>query len=632
MHGFYRLAAAVPRLKVADVEYNLGEILETIRAADDDQAALVAFPELCLSGYTCADLFFQSCLTDAVAAAIQRITEETAAHRCAVIVGAPLYHRDRLYNCAVVIQAGAVLGVVPKSFLPNYKEFYEKRWFSSGRDIAGETMALTDKRIPFGTDLIFEGDDYFRFAVEICEDLWNVIPPSSRYAIDGATVIANISASNELVGKSDYRRELVKNQSARCVAAYMYTGAGVLESTTDVVFSGHALIAENGVLIVENRRFRRDTHMTVCDVDCRRLQTTRVVETALSDNPTAGCRHIPASAPRGISEVRRSVLPHPFVPDDPAVRDLRCREIFDIQASGLAKRLEHTEIAKAVVGVSGGLDSTLALLVAQEAFDRLGRDHEGVLAITMPGFGTSERTYSNAVALCRALKTDFREIDIVEACRRHFADIGHDPDVHDVTYENVQARERTQVLMDIANKEGGLVIGTGDLSEIALGWCTYSGDHMSMYAVNCSVPKTLIRYLIGWVAENCGDPVRKLLHDILDTPVTPELLPKSKDGEIAQKTEEVVGPYELHDFFLYHVVKYGAAPEKILFLAALAFGDSHEAAELEKWLKLFLQRFFANQFKRSCVPDGPKVGTISLSPRGDWRMPSDASYQTWLKS
>lgn len=629
MHGFLRIAAATPAIRVADVDHNLQQILALSRQAAGEDAALVVFPELCLSGYTCADLFFQKRLTDAVDKAIGELAEQTQSLKTVVVVGAPIYRQDRLYNCAVVIQGGQVRGVVPKSFLPNYKEFYEQRWFSSGADASCEVIFVAGQDVPFGTDIVFTGDNYFTLGVEICEDLWNVIPPSAILALGGATVIANLSASNELVGKAAYRRDLVRTQSARCVAAYAYSGAGCTESTTDLVFGGHAMIAENGTVLAENERFCRDSTLLYADVDCERLRATRVSETVFPDNADVELRSVELAELAQPSVLKRTVAAHPFVPDNVEVRDDRCEEIFSIQSCGLAKRLEHVDARRAVIGISGGLDSTLALLVARAAFERLEQPPEKVLAVTMPGFGTSDRTFNNAVSLSRAIGAEVREIDIVPACHRHFEDIGHDPEQHDVTYENVQARERTQVLMDIANKEGGLVVGTGDLSELALGWCTYNGDHMSMYAVNASVPKTLIQYLIRWRAEQGTAEVRDLLLDILDTPITPELLPTSADGEITQITEDVIGPYELHDFFLYHTVKYGAPPAKIRFLAEHAFNDKYTAKEIERWLGVFVQRFFSQQFKRSCIPDGPKVGTISLSPRGDWRMPSDAVDHLW---
>jgi NAD+ synthase (glutamine-hydrolysing) len=629
MHGFLRLAAAVPDVRVADVNHNVEQIVALTRMAADDDVALAVFPELSITGYTCADLFFQSRLTDTAFEALDRIAQETKSCDTIIVVGAPLYHGNRLYNCGIVMQSGLVRGVVPKSFLPNYKEFYEKRWFTPGADVFDEWIRLNGEKVPFGVDLVFAGEHNLVLGVEICEDLWNVVPPSSRLAQAGATVIANLSASNELVGKADYRRDLVRGQSARCVAAYVYSGAGPGESTTDVVFGGHGLIAENGIVLAETARFTASNELLCGDVDCERLRATRVSETVMPDNDAFGVRVIELSSLSIPSVLRREVTPLPFVPSEPSIRDERCHEIFSIQSCGLAKRLEHTNAHTVVIGVSGGLDSTLALLVARAAFERLGHDLDRIIAVTMPGFGTSKRTFTNAVSLCRSIGAEVREIDIVPACLQHFADIGHDPEQYDITYENVQARERMQLLMDIANREGGLVVGTGDLSELALGWCTYNGDHMSMYAVNSGVPKTLIQYLVRWVADQNSTEVRDVLLDILDTPITPELLPAHENGEIAQKTEELIGPYELHDFFLYHTVKYGARPRKIGFLAEHAFDGKYTPKEIKRWLDLFVKRFFSQQFKRSCIPDGPKVGTISLSPRGAWRMPSDAVDDLW---
>lgn len=632
MHGFYRVAAAVPELQVGGVSRNAEAVLTRVREAAADGAVLVTFPEMCLTGYTCADLFHQTALLDRVVDRLGWLLRETRHMEILILIGIPVRHQGRLYNCGALLQAGSVLGVVPKSHLPNYKEFYERRWFSSGVGVVGETVRLCSQSAPFGTDLLFVGSEEFVLGIEICEDLWTPVPPSSRQALAGATVLANLSASNELVTKAEYRRDLVRGQSARCTAAYVYTSAGVGESTTDLVFSGHAIIAENGVVLAQNERFEQNGTMLTADVDCSRLVQTRIIETGSGDAAADPFRRVPVQLNYRLEALRRRVDPHPFVPADPARRDQRCREIFTIQATALARRLEHAHAQTAVIGISGGLDSTLALLVTGEAWKRLGQSPDRILAVTMPGFGTTGRTRTNAEALVAAVGAELRTIDITPACTRHFEDIGHDPDCHDVTYENVQARERTQLLMDLANKHRGLVIGTGDLSEMALGWSTYNGDHMSMYAVNCSVPKTLVRYVIGWAAEQAPETLRRILHDILDTPVSPELLPGDERGEIAQKTEEVIGPYELHDFFLYHAIKYGAAPDKILYLAELAFQGRHDRAAIARWLRVFVGRFFAQQFKRSCIPDGPKVGTVSLSPRGDWRMPSDAAGTEWMRT
>lgn len=631
MHGFYRVAAAVPVLKVADPAFNVNRLTQLMRRANDQQASLLVLPELAITGYTCADLFHQQQLLTAAEAGLQTLLESSKELATVVVVGAPLLHGSRLYNCACVLHRGELLGIVPKSFLPTYKEYYEKRWFTPGAEVRGETMEVLGRSVPFGVDLLFAHSEEWTLGIEICEDLWNVIPPSSAQALAGATLTANPSASVSLVAKHDYRRHLVSGQSGRCLSAYVYAGCGVHESTTDVVFGGHAMIAENGAILRENEPYQRDDELIYADVDLARLRYTRLHETSYGDNPVPPFRRISVGELPEPATLDRQVSPHPFVPGDPQRRDARCREIFQIQAAGLAKRLEHARARGAVIGISGGLDSTLALLVTVEAFKLLDWPLEEVMSVTMPGYGTSDRTYNNAVNLCRELGTSLREINIVAACDQHFSDIGHDPETHDVTYENVQARERTQILMDIANQVGGLVIGTGDLSEIALGWSTYNGDHMSMYAVNCSVPKTLIQYVIRWVADDAEEALQILLYDILDTPISPELLPKNTSEQFVQKTEDVLGPYELHDFFLYHHIKYGAPPAKIAFLAEHAFGERYPSQRVEQCLRVFLQRFFNNQFKRSCIPDGPKVGTIALSPRGDWRMPSDASSHAWLQ-
>lgn len=633
MHGFHRVAACVPELKVADSVYNAERILCLAEEAASKGAAVAVFPELCVTGYTCGDLFYQERLLAGAYEGVARIAKGLAKSRIVVVIGAPFLFRSKLYNCAFVVQSGRVLGAVPKSFIPNCREFYEKRWFASGRGILREEADFMGAKIPFGTGLIFSHGEKFRMGVEVCEDLWAVLPPSSLQAIGGATLLVNLSASNALVSKAGYRKELVRQQSARCVAAYVYSSAGVHESSTDLVFGGHAIVAENGATLAESERFRRAASAIYADLDFDRLVAARISETSFQDASLPGGVAFTEIPLEGLNEGEgfiRELSPTPFVPSRPEERNERCAEIFHIQTSGLAKRLEHTGAKKALVGVSGGLDSTLALLVAAETFKALGRDAKGIVAVTMPGFGTTGRTYKNAVSLMKMLGADMRRIDIRKACMRHFADIGHAPSVHDVTYENVQARERTQILMDVANREGGIVIGTGDLSEIALGWSTYNGDHMSMYAVNAGVPKTLIRYLIGWVAENSGAKLGKVLADIMDTPVSPELLPKAKDGKIHQRTEDILGPYELHDFFLYHTVKYGAPPDKLEFLASYAFAGRYGAAEIKRALGVFIKRLFSQQFKRSCMPDGPKVGSICMSPRGDWRMPSDASPSLWI--
>lgn len=635
--NFIKVGVACPKTKVGDVEYNLENIKTLIEEGYSKKTKLLVFPELSITSYTCGDLFTQSLLLDASNKAIESLLEISKGKDMLIAVGAPLLHSYTLYNCAYIIFDGNLLGIVPKSFIPNYTEFYEKRWFSEGFGIVDTNVDLPFKNnIPFGTDLIFSSGD-FKFGFEICEDLWVAIPPSSNLSLMGANIIGNLSASNELVSKSDYRRSLISNQSARTLSAYLYSSAGVLESTTDLLFSGHLLISENGSILAENERFQRENQIMYSIIDVFKLNSERMKNISFRDS-----LKISQIKPRivefilndsTINEFDRFIDKHPFVPSSEEARKERCKEIFNIQSSALAKRFEHTGLKKAVIGISGGLDSTLALLVVVKTFDMLKISRENIITITMPGFGTTDRTYNNALTLCKELNCDLREINIVEASLQHFKDIGHDKDIHDVTYENVQARERTQILMDLANKEGGLLIGTGDLSELALGWCTYNGDHMSMYSVNCSIPKTLVRYLVKYVAEKeSSAEVSYTLMDILDTPVSPELLPKDKNGEITQKTEDIVGPYELHDFFLYHFIRHGSSPERILFLAKEAFRDDYDDITIEQWFDKFLKRFFTQQFKRSALPDGPKVGTISLSPRGDWRMPSDASYNLWVKN
>lgn len=636
MFGFYRVATCSPVVKVADAEFNTARILELAEKAAAHSASVVLFPELAVTAYSCGDLFHNETLLNAAEHAVSRIAEKSASLPSVFIVGAPVRRQNRLFNAAVVIQHGRLCGIVPKTNLPNYREFYEKRYFSSGYGIRNATADFAGQtEIPFGTDLIFRSGSELVFGIEICEDMWSTVPPSSYLALNGATLILNPSASNELVGKADYRRELVRGQSARCVAAYAYVSAGVSESTMDTVCGGHSIAAENGTVLLDSERFSREDALYITDFDLARIQGARLSDSPFANsaemNPHTDYRILklePAPVPE-LKEIERKVPRLPFVPSSDAARDERCQEIFAIQSAGLAKRIEHTHAEKAVIGISGGLDSTLALLVCVNTMKLIGRTPEDVLAITMPGFGTTGRTYNNAVNLCRLLGVELREIGIKDACMEHFRSIGHDPEDHSVVYENAQARERTQILMDVANQAGGFVVGTGDLSEIAMGWCTYNADHMSMYAVNCSVPKTLIRYLIAYVGDHSEQAVRDILRDIIDTPVSPELLPAADDGTIRQKTEDIIGPYEIHDFFLYHFMKYGASPEKILFLAKRAFGKEYPEEKLKTFLKTFIRRFFSQQFKRSCSTDGPKVGTISLSPRGDWRMPSDASPQAW---
>lgn len=633
-YGFVKVAAAVPQVAVADCARNAERIVALAQQAARRGVELVAFPELAVTGYTCADLFLQPALLDAADEALGEIMRQTRKLPLALIVGLPLRHEDRLYNCAAVVAQGRLLGVVPKNYIPNYAEFYEARWFASGAGIEEERITAAGQEADFGTELTFAVNGA-EFGIEICEDLWVASPPSSRLALNGAKLIFNLSASPEGVGKHAYLRELVAQQSARTHTAYVYCSAGFGESSTDLVFAGNGLIAENGTMLAQAARFSLDEQLTVADVDIERLEFERRRNTSFRMREEAGeSTVIEMELPDALkaSALDRRVDPMPFVPADEAHRSERCEEIFQIQSHGLARRLAHTGCRCAVVGISGGLDSTLALLVTVRTFDKLGLDRRGILGITMPGFGTTDRTYRNALKLMEGLGVTVREIPIRDACLQHFRDIGLPESDRSAAYENAQARERTQILMDVANMEGGLVIGTGDLSELALGWATYNGDQMSMYGVNASVPKTLVRHLVRWAADTERDgATRATLLDIIDTPVSPELLPADREGNIAQKTEDLVGPYELHDFFLYNFVRAGFRPAKIAFLAEQAFAGSYDRETIVKWLRVFFRRFFAQQFKRSAMPDGPKVGSVSLSPRGDWRMPSDASAALWLR-
>lgn len=626
MYGFYRVAAAVNQTIVANPKENAVEILKLMAQASQEKVAVVTFPELTLTAYTAADLFFNHTLLQKQYDSLESLLIASKEISTVAIVGFALRHQHRLYNTAIVIQNGSILGVVPKSYLPNKKEFYEKRHFNSGIHIQNETIELFNHTIPFGTDLLFQVNEEFCFGIEICEDLWSVTPPSNQQAINGANVIFNLSASNELIGKKAYREELVRTQSARCMSAYVYASCGVGESTTDTLFGGHALICEYGSTLIQNARFNRNSHLITADIDLQKLNHLRLTESTFNDTETTPHQVVKLNALPQIDKLNRFVPKSPFVPSKHQQKKERCEEIIHIQAYSLIKRMTHAKIHKAVIGISGGLDSTLALLSTHKAFEIMGWEYENIIAITMPGFGTTSRTKNNAIELCNALGVRLRNVDITAISLKEFEAIGHDVNDHSVTYENVQARARTSILMNTANREGGLVIGTGDLSEIALGWSTYNGDHMSMYALNCGIPKTLIQYVIEFFKEN--EAISHIIDDILDTPISPELLPHSED-EIVQETESIVGPYELHDFFLYHLIKYGASPSKILFLAKHAF-ENYDEATIKKWLKKFIWRFFTQQFKRSCIPDGPKVGTISLSPRADWRMASDVDVKIWL--
>lgn len=634
-YGFVKVAAAVPLVQVADCFYNIEKIEGLMRQASEKGVQIIAFPELSVIGYTCLDLFAQQTLLDGAEEALLQLVSNTADLDILTIVGVPLRTENRLINAAVVFQKGAIRGVVPKTYLPNYKEFQEQRWFTSVTELRESTISIGEEEYPMGSHLLFRSGR-LTAGIEICEDLWVPVPPSSLLAMEGANIIFNLSASNELIGKHAYLRSLICQQSARCMAGYVYASSGFGESSTDLVFAGNGIIAENGNLLAESPRFMMEEQLVISEIDIDTLQNDRQVNTSFMYG-TSGLPKEKAQVvdfqvriPDGFS-LTRPVDPHPFTPSGEALKE-RCEEIFHIQVAGLAKRLVHAHAQTAVVGISGGLDSTLALLVTVMTFDALKMPRGQIIGITMPGFGTTDRTYTNACDLIRSLGVTLKEIPIKEACLQHFRDIDHDPSVHDVTYENSQARERTQLLMDVANQKNGLVIGTGDLSELALGWATYNGDHMSMYGVNGSIPKTLVKYLVEWVANHKVDDASRLtLLDIVDTPISPELIPADENGNIKQKTEDLVGPYELHDFFLYHFLRFGSHPSKIYFLAQKAFAGIYDNATVKKWLYTFFRRFFQQQFKRSCLPDGPKVGSVSLSPRGDWRMPSDAVSRLWLE-
>ncbi|MGN0569346.1 MAG: NAD(+) synthase [Candidatus Fimenecus sp.] len=630
--GFIKVAAVSPAVTVGNVEKNCNEIINMLEKAKNQKVQIAVFPELSLCGYTCGDLFHQKVLIDACYSGIMRICEYSKSFNGYIAVGSPIKYNGKLYNCAVMIYNGKILGIVPKTYMPNYNEYYELRWFESGKGVSGVVSLWANQTVKIDSSLIFTLNEDTKIGIEICEDLWAPCPPSISLAQQGANIILNLSASNEAVTKNDYRKSLVKQQSARLFCAYAYASAGVGESTTDLVFSGACTVAENGSLLAEGERFSLDGTMAVADIDIDKLNAMRQLQNTFICDNNSNTVFTDKELPfLDEAYIERDFDPNPFVPTDEKERDERCREILAIQSSGLAKRMLHTKAQKLVLGISGGLDSTLALLVAVHAMEMLKLPNENIICITMPGFGTTDLTYSNACALVKSLGATLKEINIKDACIQHFKDIGHDAEIHDVTYENTQARERTQILMDYANKVGGLLVGTGDLSELALGWCTYNGDHMSMYGVNASVPKTLVRHLVRNIADNSGRETAEILYNVLDTPVSPELLPPDKDGKIEQKTEDTLGPYEVHDFYLYHFLRFGAKPEKLLFMAKKAFRGAYDEEMLRKWLEIFIKRFFNSQFKRSCLPDGPKVGSVSLSPRGDWRMPSDASYEEWLK-
>lgn len=629
-NGFVKVAAATPDIRVADVEFNTQNIINTMEEAQKNGAKILVFPELCVTGYTCSDLFDHSVLLKASRKALLEIAENTNDKDMLVFVGAPLEVNGKLYNVAAAMNQGEIIGFTTKTFLPNYGEFYEMRQFTPGPQTVRE-ITFEGKKIPFGPQILFqaEGMEELVVAAEICEDVWSPVPPSIQAALEGATVIVNCSASDETIGKDTYRRALISGQSARLISGYIYANAGEGESTTDLVFGGHNIIAENGTILKESSRYVNE--IIYSELDLQRITGERRKNTTFQPLDEETLVRVPFTVEETKTFLTRTFPKKPFVPSDEQTRAQRCEEILTIQAMGLKKRLAHTNARTAVVGISGGLDSTLALLVTARAFDMLGRDKKDIIAVTMPCFGTTDRTYQNACEMSKKVGATLIEVPIADAVNVHFRDIGHDPEDHSVTYENCQARERTQVLMDIANKTWGMVIGTGDLSELALGWATYNGDHMSMYGVNASVPKTLVRHLVKYAADDTKDEALKnVLYDVLDTPVSPELLPP-KDGDIAQKTEDLVGPYELHDFFLYFMLRFGYEPSKIFHIACMTFDGEYDKETIFKWLETFCRRFFSQQFKRSCLPDGPKVGTVALSPRGDWRMPSDACVAVWMR-
>lgn len=630
-YGFIKVAAATPKIKVADVDYNTELICNQIDEAAKNGAKVLVFPELCLTGYTCSDLFWQSLMLEKVKEKTIEIARYSKDYDMLIMIGIPYEHNGKLYNVGVVLHKGKILGMVTKKHLPNYSEFYEARHFTKGFEKV-VTVDFAGQKVPMGMNILFKCENRpdMVIGVEICEDLWVPNPPSIRHTMAGATIIANLSASDEVTGKSIYRRDLVAGQSARLICGYIYADAGEGESSTDLVYSAHNMIAENGRMLAEAKRFINQT--VYGDIDLDRIKNERRKMTTYDSKDEEDYTVVTFEMNMDNNELSTKINNMPFVPGDIAKRNERCEEILTIQAMGIKKRLEHTNAKSAVIGISGGLDSTLALLVTVRAFDMLGRDRKGIVAVTMPGFGTTDRTYDNALKMIKKLGTTFIEINISDAANEHFKAIGHDSSIHDVTYENVQARQRTLYLMNLANQYNGFVVGTGDLSELALGWATYNGDHMSMYGVNASIPKTLVRHLVRYYADTCDDiELNKVLMDVLDTPVSPELLPPQDNGEIAQKTEDLVGPYELHDFFMYYMLRLGYTPKKIYYLARNAFEGIYDDETILKWLKTFYRRFFAQQFKRSCLPDGPKVGTVAVSPRGDLRMPSDACATIWLK-
>lgn len=632
--GFIRVGAIVNKLALANPLKNAEVIIKEIKKAETLGVSIVTTPELSFTGYTCGDLFLQEQLLDDSIKALEQVLNETKDIDIISILGMPLRHDNQLFNCAVVITKGKILGVIPKTYIPNYQEFYEARWFSSSKELITEEIEILGQLVPITTNILFQDKTLKEatFGIEICEDLWTVNPPSNNHALAGATMIFNLSSSNELIGKQEYRKSLVSSQSARTISAYIYASSGVMESTSDILFGGASMIYENGSILAENKRFELESNIITADIDVLKLANDRIKNRSFMKNTNLEeYKIIKLDIKDNIKELNREYKEYPFVPSNELERNKRCEEIIEIQSTALARRLIQVGNPKCVIGMSGGLDSTLAFLVIVKAYEKLKRNPKDIIGITMPGFGTTDRTYQNSIDLVKEYGATLKEISIKDAALLHMKDIGLPETDRSVTYENIQARERTQILMDVANMENGLVIGTGDLSELALGWCTYNGDHMSMYAVNTSIPKTLVRYLVAWVKDTTDGKKKEVLQDILDTPISPELLPPDEAGNILQKTESSIGPYVLHDFYLYHFLRYGATPKKIYTLAKHTFKNSFSKEEIKKWLKVFIRRFFTQQFKRNCIPDGVKVGSISLSPRGDLRMPSDANYETWIK-
>ncbi len=632
--GFIRVGAIVNKLALANPLKNADVIIKEIKKAETLGVSIVTTPELSFTGYTCGDLFLQKQLLDDSIKALEQVLNETKDIDIISILGMPLRHDNQLFNCAVVITKGKILGVIPKTYIPNYQEFYEARWFSSSKELITEEIEILGQLVPITTNILFQDKTLKEatFGIEICEDLWTVNPPSNNHALAGATMIFNLSSSNELIGKQEYRKSLVSSQSARTISAYIYASSGVMESTSDILFGGASMIYENGSILAENKRFELESNIITADIDVLKLANDRIKNRSFMKNTNLEeYKIIKLDIKDNIKELNREYKEYPFVPSNELERNKRCEEIIEIQSTALARRLIQVGNPKCVIGMSGGLDSTLAFLIIVKAYEKLKRNPKDIIGITMPGFGTTDRTYQNSIDLVKEYGGTLKEISIKDAALLHMKDIGLPETDRSITYENIQARERTQILMDVANMENGLVIGTGDLSELALGWCTYNGDHMSMYAVNTSIPKTLVRYLVAWVKDTTDGKKKEVLQDILDTPISPELLPPDEAGNILQKTESSIGPYVLHDFYLYHFLRYGATPKKIYTLAKHTFKNSFSKEEIKKWLKVFIRRFFTQQFKRNCIPDGVKVGSISLSPRGDLRMPSDASMEAWLK-